>query len=236
MSAHNLDYYLKLNYTYQLRWDPESEAYGAHVLELPGCIATGDTSAEAMKALDEAKHAYLEVALAEGWNIPEPADVESFSGRVLVRMAQSLHMQLVQWAEQEGTSLNQIIVTALAHAAGSHLLQPLYSPPHELTSESIEILERDIIQARQQIEAGLECEQALALLRSKLIASYDTSPSFRPLLSLVDLVSQAYRLAEIRASQRNFPTMGSAYDLHAAEENAQKAVAEDSTAYNQEEE
>ena len=236
MSVRDLDYYLKLNYTYQLRWDPESEAYGAHVLELPGCVATGDEPAEAMQALEEARQAYLEVALAEGWDIPEPADEESFSGRVLVRMARSLHMQLVQWARQENTSLNQIIVTALAHAAGSHLLQPLYSPPQEQTSESIELLERDIIQARERIEAGVECEQSLAPLRTKLIADYDKHPFARPLLSLVDLVSQAYRLAEIRTSQRDFSTMGSTYELHAAEKNAEKTIAEDSTSYEQPEE
>jgi predicted RNase H-like HicB family nuclease/ribosomal protein L31E len=202
MSSRNLDYYLSLNYNYQVSWDADSEAYGAMVLELPGCVATGDTPAEAIDALDESKQAYLEVAMAEGWEIPEPSDAESYSGKVLVRMASTLHMQLVQWAEQEGTSLNQLIITALAHAAGTRMLQPI----QDNTGCSVDQLTDDvnelIFQARREIEAGTDCELGLKPLRELLLVTCQHTPVARTLLTLVDLISHSYRLAEIRTRQK----------------------------------
>lgn len=203
MAAHDLDYYLSLNYTYQVAWDTDSEAYGAMVLELPGCVATGDTPAEALEALEEAKQAYLEVALAEGWDIPEPATPASYSGKVLVRMASTLHMQLAQWAQQEGTSLNQLITTALAHAVGTRMLQPMnagtdYAAGNRLGQE----IEELIIQARREIEAGTDCESSLAPLRKWLLSTYDSVPLARSILNLADMVAQVYRLAEIRTRQK----------------------------------
>ena len=50
-------------------WDDESEAYVVEIVELPGCMATGDTPEAAMRALDEATSAYLDVARLESWNI-----------------------------------------------------------------------------------------------------------------------------------------------------------------------
>jgi hypothetical protein len=40
------------------------------------------------------------------------------SGRILVRLPRTLHAELVDQAEQEGVSLNQFIVAALAGATG----------------------------------------------------------------------------------------------------------------------
>ena len=202
MSAHNLNYYLSLNYAYQVAWDADSEAYGAMVLELPGCVATGDTPAEALEALDEAKYAYLEVALEEGWDIPEPTLAASYSGKVLVRMAGTLHMQLVQWAQQESTSLNQLVVTALAHAAGTRMLQPMQTDTHGSTDQLSKEIEMHILQARREIEAGIDCEIGLAPMRELLLSAYESAPIARNILSLVDLISQSYRLAEIRTRQK----------------------------------
>lgn len=202
MSAHNLDYYLSLNYTYQVTWDADSEAYGATVLELPGCLATGDTPGEALEALEEAKQAYLEVALEEGWDIPEPADVDSYSGKVLVRMASTLHMQLSQWAQQEGISLNQLVGTSLAHSVGTRLLQPIIPKGSESVDHLAQNVESRLLQARRDIEAGTECEIGLAPLRELLLANYESTPIAKSILALVDLISQSYRLAEIRTRQK----------------------------------
>ena len=42
-----------------------------------------------------------------------------YSGKVNVRMPKSLHRDLAHRAEQEGVSLNQLIVTALARSVGA---------------------------------------------------------------------------------------------------------------------
>jgi len=202
MPAKNLDYYLALNYTYQIAWDEESEAYGGQIVELPGCVATGETPAETLEALDEAKQAYLEVALAEGWEIPEPAQAADYSGRVLLRMASTLHMQLARWAEQEGVSLNQLLVTALAHAAGTRLALPAQAGESVPQEQFNQEFDDRLLQARREIERGAECEVAFAPLREFLLSNYEKASVARSFLSLVDLASHAYHLAEIRTRQK----------------------------------
>ena len=61
--------YPGMNFTYEMFWDDESEAYVVEIVELPGCLATGDTPEAAMRALDEATQAYLAVARSQGWNL-----------------------------------------------------------------------------------------------------------------------------------------------------------------------
>ena len=43
----------------------------------------------------------------------------SYSGRLLLRMPRTLHEELAQAAEREGTSLNQLIVGLLSRSVGS---------------------------------------------------------------------------------------------------------------------
>ena len=50
---------------------------------------------------------------------PEDQDKPAPSGRLLLRMPRTLHADLAQAAEREGTSLNQFITAALATKIGS---------------------------------------------------------------------------------------------------------------------
>ena len=50
---------------------------------------------------------------------PEDQDKPAPSGRLLLRMPRTLHADLAQAAEREGTSLNQFITAALATRIGS---------------------------------------------------------------------------------------------------------------------
>lgn len=47
--------------------------WGAHVLDLPGCIATGDTRDEALTLIREALEMHIEGLRAEGLPVPEPS-------------------------------------------------------------------------------------------------------------------------------------------------------------------
>ena len=53
-----------------------------------------------------------------GQAIPEPAPKEEYSGKFVVRLPRSLHRQLVESAEREGVSLNQLVNVALAQVVG----------------------------------------------------------------------------------------------------------------------
>jgi antitoxin HicB len=112
-----LDYYLALPYTFELQNDPE-DAWFVRVKELPGCMSQGDTSEEAMEMIRESMELWLEIALEDGDPIPEPRELDDYSGKFVVRVPRSLHRDLVETADHEGVSLNQYITVALGRAVG----------------------------------------------------------------------------------------------------------------------
>jgi hypothetical protein len=61
---------------------------------------------------------WLSVALADGVEIPHPRAKAAYSGRVLIRLARSLHGELARAADREGVSLNQFVTGVLAAAVG----------------------------------------------------------------------------------------------------------------------
>ena len=96
----------------------EDGGFTAGVIEFRGCIAEGDTAAEAMVELEGAMQDWIEECLDSGMAIPEPLQVSDFGGRVLLRLPSSLHQRAVLIADMEGTSLNQLLVTAVASYFG----------------------------------------------------------------------------------------------------------------------
>ena len=85
---------------------------------LPGCTARGVTPDEAIERASEAMTAWLVSAKREGKDVPEPKTSQSHSGRLLLRMPQTLHAELARTAERENVSLNQFITDALAGSLG----------------------------------------------------------------------------------------------------------------------
>src|SRR5437868_11340514 len=99
MMKKNLNYYLQLQYTIRLKKNSDG-SYFAEIEELPGCITEGDTEKEALTMLEDAKKAWLEVALKRKITIPEPASDE-YSGKFNIRLPKFLHRQLAYKAKQE---------------------------------------------------------------------------------------------------------------------------------------
>jgi antitoxin HicB len=98
---------------------PETDGtYRGEILEFPGCIATGDTPAEVLEAIEDVADGWLQSALANHQPIPNPVDNTEFSGRLVLRMPKNLHKKAARLAEREGVSLNQFIVTCLAEQIG----------------------------------------------------------------------------------------------------------------------
>lgn len=99
---------------------PESDgSFRAEIIEFPGCLAVGDTAAEALATLEEVAGSWLEVTLAKGQKIPPPIENVTFSGKLLVRLPKSLHKKASHLAMREGVSLNQFIVTSIAEQVGT---------------------------------------------------------------------------------------------------------------------
>jgi antitoxin HicB len=67
----DLSYYLALHYIIALT--PDEDGYWfAEIPLLPGCMTQGANRAEALEMIDEAKLLWLETALEERMEIPEP--------------------------------------------------------------------------------------------------------------------------------------------------------------------
>jgi antitoxin HicB len=110
-----LERILRRSYTHELVRD-EDGSWFARILEFPGCMTTGSTEAEALVNLHDAMKAWVTAALELGDAIPEPAGVDHYSGKFMVRVPRSLHRDLARRAEVEGVSLNAIVTTSLAAA------------------------------------------------------------------------------------------------------------------------
>lgn len=121
---------MKKSQTYpsQVYWDERDQGFIALAPDLPGCSAFGETKTKALKELEHAIEGWIESALSAAEPVPEPSKLpepSNFSGKILLRVAKSLHEKLAQQALIEGISLNQWMVTLLS--SGSQLLEPKFS-------------------------------------------------------------------------------------------------------------
>jgi antitoxin HicB len=94
--------------------DPDSANWVADVIDLPGCVGVAKTPQEAVKVAEAFIRDWINEAVAQGWDVPEPSTRSEASGRFVVRLPRSLHARLQESAEIEGTSLNQLVVAMLS--------------------------------------------------------------------------------------------------------------------------
>jgi antitoxin HicB len=97
-------------------------------VEFPGCFATGATGAEALQNLESVGVDWINAALAQGQNIPDPMESNEYSGKLVLRMPSGLHRRAALWAHREGVSLNQFINTSLAEAVGERARPAIMYP------------------------------------------------------------------------------------------------------------
>lgn len=88
--------------------------------DLPGCMGDGDTPQAAIADGFDAAQAWLATAQSHGDPIPKPG-AGGESGRFVTRVPRSLHTRLVARAEQEGVSMNTLVVSLIAQGVGSRL-------------------------------------------------------------------------------------------------------------------
>ncbi len=113
----NLEYYMNLPYRTEIIKDAENDCYVAYCPELKGCITAGETAAEALTNIDDAKRAWLSSALEHRDSIPEPDYMLSFSGQIRLRIPKSLHRRIFMEAKDEGISMNQYCIMKLSSVA-----------------------------------------------------------------------------------------------------------------------
>lgn len=119
MTKKNLEYYMSLPYSIILQPSPEG-GYAIAIPELPGCISQGETVEEAATMIEDAKRGWIEAALEDCIEIPEPtrSSADDFSGKFNVRVPKTLHKTLSEQAKKENISLNQLILYHLSRSIG----------------------------------------------------------------------------------------------------------------------
>ena len=103
-----------LRYSYSVTWSDEDELFIGRVLELKSLAAHGNTAVQALAEIQSVVEQVLCELNEAGEPVPPPRSVRTFSGRFDVRMPFELHRRLVEDAEEEGVSLNHLVVTRLA--------------------------------------------------------------------------------------------------------------------------
>lgn len=116
----NLKYGIKIS----LLSEEDGGGYLVEVPDLPGCITDGDTVEEAISKAKEAIETWIETAKKMGKPIPEPSSYineNDYSGKLTVRMPKILHKELAEVAEEQGVSLNQLIIYYLSKSIGKEM-------------------------------------------------------------------------------------------------------------------
>jgi predicted HicB family RNase H-like nuclease len=130
---------LKKPYARMITPDADGSFF-AEIVEFPGCFASGKNASEALADLESVAVDWINTATAQGQQIPEPMDSSDYSGKLVLRMTKALHKRAALWAQREGVSLNQFIITCLAEAVGERARPVVvYSPPHFQAAASLDI-------------------------------------------------------------------------------------------------
>lgn len=91
----------------------------AEFVDFIGCVGGGDTAKEAVDAALTNLEVYLQYLKEEGEDIPQPSDYNECNGKIALRIPKSMHRRLVMIAQEEGVSLNQLILSYLAEMLGA---------------------------------------------------------------------------------------------------------------------
>ena len=129
-----LEDYMNTRYPFVV-YPAEEGGYVAEVEELPGCMTQAETLKELSEQIENARHAWIQVAYEDGMEIPLPRTEQEYSGRFVIRLPKYLHRQLAEEAAWEGVSLNQFATALLSGAVSRY--QVTMKEPIGLVSSGI---------------------------------------------------------------------------------------------------
>ena len=109
----NLEYYMKLPYSYIVEWSDADDCYLGSIVELERNMTCGDTPEEVIANLKDALEAYVNTSLANGMDIPEPIKMADYKGNITYRTTSLNHYRLAKTAKLKGMSINALIDEAV---------------------------------------------------------------------------------------------------------------------------
>ena len=112
-----VDYYLDLSYEIEVQ-KAEEGGFVVSIPVLPGCITQVEEWGEAENAIEEVRKGWIEAAYEDGVEIPLPRSKKEYSGKFVLRIPRSMHRNLDRRAEEEGISLNTLVVSLISEGLG----------------------------------------------------------------------------------------------------------------------
>lgn len=106
-------------YSFKVRYSNEDQGYIAECPEFVGLSAFGETASEAIEEAEIALELFIETYEEEKKALPEPNYSQGYSGQIRVRLPKSLHGRLASMAEDEGVSLNTLMIQYLSEGLTS---------------------------------------------------------------------------------------------------------------------
>lgn len=106
-------------YSFKVHYSEEDEGYIAECPEFSGLSAFGETPSEAIQEAEIALELFIESYEEEGKDLPKPNLTKEYSGQMRVRLPKSLHARLAGMAEDEGVSLNTLMIQYLTEGVTS---------------------------------------------------------------------------------------------------------------------
>jgi antitoxin HicB len=114
MTYRALNEYLALPWNYEIEhWEDQGGYYAVRVLELPGCIADGQTPWEAFEAIKTVMPLYIQSLIKHHEPVPEPLNASDFKGQISYRTKPEKHYRLAREAKRRGISINKLIDDAI---------------------------------------------------------------------------------------------------------------------------
>ncbi|GAB4409302.1 MAG: toxin-antitoxin system HicB family antitoxin [Thermodesulfovibrionales bacterium] len=99
---------------FEIILEPNEEGgFYARIPDIPSIFTGGITEIEALKNAKAAIKGYIEICEKDGLPLPQPK-----SGKFNVRVPKDLHRELVRKAQEEGVSLNQMVIYLLSRCIG----------------------------------------------------------------------------------------------------------------------
>jgi antitoxin HicB len=120
--TNNPEYYQNLKYPTELVEEDDGR-FVASIPDLPGCVSYGEDPNEAIRGVKVAKDLWIKGRIESGQEIPEPTEIEDFSGKFVLRIPRSLHKSLDYEAKREGISLNAYVSYLLSERRPIRALQ-----------------------------------------------------------------------------------------------------------------
>lgn len=101
------------HYSYRVTWSAEDSEFVASVAEFPSLSWLAPSQTKALNGLQALVTDVIADLQTQGEPIPEPLSERSYSGKLNLRLGETLHRQIATQAAEENLSINQLIVRRL---------------------------------------------------------------------------------------------------------------------------